>query len=151
MMYNQEIIKKHTNALEVSKPVKIYTDGAYSQSKQKGGYSFVVLEDETLTAFYAKPIEKSTNQRAEMLALIAAFRYIKNNRLNCEVFSDSMYCIGTLTSNWSKNANIDLWEVLTPLYDEVKHLIKLTHIRGHKGIYGNEMADICAVMAGGYL
>jgi ribonuclease HI len=86
-----------------------------------------------------------------MLALIAAFRYIKNNRLNCEVFSDSMYCIGTLTSNWSKNANNDLWEVLTPLYDEVKHLIKLTHIRGHKGIYGNEMADICAVMAGGYL
>jgi ribonuclease HI len=145
------IIKNLIKDLEVSNCVEIYTDGAYSQSKQKGGYSFVVIENGELTAFFTKPLEQSTNQRAEMLALIAAFRYVKNNKLKCQIFSDSMYCIGTLTSNWQKNANNDLWEILTPLYDEVKGLIKLTHIRGHKGIYGNEMADICAVMAGGYL
>jgi ribonuclease HI len=145
------IIKNLIKDLEVSNCVEIYTDGAYSQSKQKGGYSFVVIENGELTAFFTKPLEQSTNQRAEMLALIAAFRYVKNNKLKCQIFSDSMYCIGKLTSNWQKNANNDLWEVLEPLYNEVKSLIKLTHIRGHKGIYGNEMADICAVMAGGYL
>jgi ribonuclease HI len=145
------IIRNLIKDLEVSNCVEIYTDGAYSQSKQKGGYSFVVIENGELTAFFTKPIEQSTNQRAEMLALISAFRYVKNNKLKCQIFSDSMYCIGTLTSNWQKNANNDLWEVLEPLYNEVKSLIKLTHIRGHKGIYGNEMADVCAVMAGGYL
>jgi ribonuclease HI len=135
----------------VLKRVEIYTDGAYSQSKQKGGYSFILIEDGKLKAFYAQPLENATNQRAEMFGLVAAFRYIKKLKINCKVFSDSMYCIGTLTKNWSRNANNDLWDILIPLYEEIKDQIILTHIKGHKGLYGNEIADIFAVMAGGYL
>ena len=127
--------------------IEIYTDGAYSQSRNKGGYSFIVMIDSKPSIKYHRSITDATNQVAEMMALIAAFNYIYNKDIRCSVFTDSMYCIGGLTMNWNKNANIKLWDKLTKAYNRVKNHIELKHVRGHHGILGNEIADMLAVIA----
>lgn len=133
--------------------MKIYTDGAYSNSRSIGGYSFVVSKldgnQEEFTSVYFKKVIGGTNQTAEMLAMIAAFRYLLNLEEipEVEIVTDSMYVLGTLTKNWRVNANHELWAECLHLYSLVKDKVTMTHVRGHQGIPGNELADKYAVLA----
>lgn len=129
--------------------ISIYTDGAYSASRSKGGYAFIIYENDKPVKKYLKSIENSTNQRTEMLAVISVFRYLlKLNTIpNVTIFTDSMYVVGTCDRNWKINANQDLWDILLPLYEQLKNNVTFTHIRGHVGIEGNELCDLYAVLA----
>lgn len=128
---------------------KIYTDGAYSMSRDRGGYAFIVFENEIPTKKYHKSLIKSTNQRAEVLAVINAFRYIiaHEDMENVEIVTDSMYVVGTTCQGWKTKTNLDLWGIYFYLHKKVKDKVKFTHVRGHKGIFGNELADIFSVIA----
>lgn len=127
----------------------IYTDGAYSQSRNKGGYAFVVFENEKFVKKYYRSISDSTNQRTEMLAVISAFRYLlgMENIPNTTIITDSMYVVGTTTKGWKINANKDLWAIYFTLYDQLKEKLEFKHVRGHQGIEGNELADVLSVIA----
>lgn len=126
----------------------VFTDGAFSNSRNRGGYAFVVREDNKFTKRYLRGINNTTNQRTEMLAVISLFRYLLNlNKVpKTLIVSDSMYVIGTTCENWKMNANIDLWKTYFYLYDQLKDRVDFKHVRGHQGIEGNELADIYAVI-----
>ena len=127
----------------------IYTDGAFSNSRNRGGYAFVVNEDNQFKKRYFRGIDDTTNQRTEMLAVISAFRYLlKMSEIpKTLIISDSMYVVGTTCEDWKMNANIDLWKIYFYLYDQLKDKLDFKHVRGHQGVIGNELADVYSVIA----
>ena len=59
------------------------------------------------------------------------------------IHSDSEYLVNTMTRNWKRRKNLDLWERLDPLVADRK--VEWRWVRGHSGHPGNEMADRLAV------
>jgi len=126
--------------------IKIYTDGAYSSSRDQGGWSFVVLKDEKKIYSSFLPVKNTTNNRMEIQAVIESILWsIENNYTELEIVSDSMYVIGTMTLNWKRKFNNDLWDQLDKLKKDIN--ITWTHIRGHSGDKYNELCDALAVEA----
>lgn len=126
--------------------IKIYTDGAYSSSRDQGGWSFVVLKDEEKIHSAFLPVKNTTNNRMEIQAVIESILWsIENNYTELEIVSDSMYVIGTMTLNWKRKFNNDLWDQLDKLKKDIN--ITWTHIRGHSGDKYNELCDALAVEA----
>jgi len=126
--------------------VKIYTDGAYAPSRNKGGWAFVVIKDNKKihSSFFGE--EETTNNRMEIQAVIEAIIWAKENKLTkIEIFTDSMYVIGTMSKNWKRNKNHDLWEILDELV--LNMTISWNHVKGHEGDKYNELCDALAVEA----
>lgn len=86
----------------------IFTDGAYSPARNQGGIGFVIVEDGKEVFSYSKMYVNSTNQRMELMAVIVALESIKTSS-EVIIVTDSMYIVGTLTKNWKRKANTDLW------------------------------------------
>lgn len=126
--------------------IVIYTDGAYSPSRDVGGVAFVVLEDEKKihVGFYSVP--NTTNNRMEIEAAIAACEWsIEQQHSEITIYTDSMYIIGTMTKNWKRNVNVDLWTILDSLVSKVT--VNWKHVKGHSGNKYNELCDVLAVEA----
>lgn len=83
--------------------VEIYTDGAYSSSRNRGGWAFVVVKnDEKIDANFDTQFD-TTNNRMEIMASLQAMLWLKENKLNeAIIYTDSMYVIGTMTLNWKR-------------------------------------------------
>lgn len=126
-----------------------YTDGAYSNSRLRGGYAFVLEKDGVFVSKYNRGENNTTNQRTEVLAVISLFRYLLKLKTipKTLIVTDSMYVVGTATKNWKINVNKDLWCIFFHYYDQLKDIITFKHVRGHQGNEGNELADVYAVIA----
>lgn len=105
-------------------------------------------------------------QRAELHALVHALRYIRFVTMSdykpaaFEILTDSKYCkrcINEWAPNWLKNgwktlkdrevANRDLISQAYSMHKAINKnggLVFITHVRGHSGEKGNEMADLLA-------
>ena len=56
-----------------------------------------------------------------------------------------MYVINTMTKNWKRNKNNDLWDKMD---EAIKNLdIEWKHVKGHSGDKFNELCDTLAVHA----
>lgn len=130
--------------------IEIYTDGAYSSSRNQGGWAFVVVKDNKVIYKEYNGLLNTTNNRMEIMGMLKALEYIKSNELQLPIklYSDSMYVIGTLTLNWKMKKNTDLWELLLPL---VNSDIEYLHVKGHDGNRFNEECDKWAVFASNLL
>ena len=126
--------------------VKIYTDGAYAPTRNKGGWAFIVIKDNKKihSSYFGE--ENTTNNRMEIQAVIEAIIWARENKLTkIEIFTDSMYVIGTMSKNWKRNKNHDLWEILDELV--LNMTISWNHVKGHEGDRYNELCDALAVEA----
>lgn len=123
----------------------VYTDGAYSPKADIGGIGFEIYQEcGKKVAQYNRAYSNTTNQRMELIACIVALSCFKD-KSNITLYTDSMYIVGTITKNWKRKANLDLWEKLDKLVS--KHNINFIHIKGHDGNRGNDNADRLAVEA----
>lgn len=122
----------------------IYTDGAYSPNADIGGIGFVIYKDYEKVCEFGKPYKHTTNQRMEIKACIIALSSLKEPS-EVIIYSDSMYVVGTMTMDWRRNYNQDLWYKLDKLVK--KHKVTFIHIKGHDGNKGNELADKLATSA----
>lgn len=126
--------------------IKIYCDGAYSSSRNQGGWAFVVLENDVKihTAFF--PVKDTTNNRMEIQAAMEAMKWsIENNHEEVTIFSDSMYVIGTMSMNWKRKKNGDMWNEMDNIVDKLK--VNWIHVKGHNGDRYNDLCDVLAVTA----
>ena len=130
--------------------IEIYTDGAYSSSRNQGGWSFVVVQDDKIIYKDYDGLLNTTNNRMEIMGMLKALEYVKSNdlQLPIKIYTDSMYVIGTLTLNWKMKKNIDLWQILLPL---VNKDIEYLHVKGHNGDTFNEECDKWAVFGSNLL
>ena len=130
--------------------IEIYTDGAYSSSRNQGGWAFIVVKDNEIIYKEYDGLLNTTNNRMEIMGMLKALEYINSNKIELpiKIYTDSMYVIGTLTLNWKMKKNIDLWQILIPLVDKD---IEYLHVKGHDGNKFNEECDKWAVFGSNLL
>ena len=90
----------------------IYTDGAYSKSKDLGAFVFIIVdenENEVCRMGHVTPSE--TNNRQELKAIIAAVSKLPDDARKVRIISDSMYALNTLSGEWMRRANHDLFKL----------------------------------------
>ena len=139
----------------------LYTDGAASGNPGPGGYG-VVLKcpiqtpdgERLFTRELSGGFALTTNNRMELLAVIAGLESIRWEHADVEVWSDSSYVVNAVTKGWleqwkrtgfKKKKNVDLWL----RFDEVchRHQVRFHWIKGHAGHPENERCDALAVEA----
>ena len=130
-------------------PIIIHTDGACSNNQDReksvGGWAYL-LEYNGKTKSDSGKVILTTNNRMEMLAIIKALGALKRFDLPIEIHSDSNYVINTITNNWKRNKNQDLWEQLDHLlsnFDEIKFI----KVKAHADNAKNNLVDQLAVKA----
>jgi ribonuclease HI len=131
----------------------IYTDGAARGNPGPGGYG-VVMKYGSYRKELAQGYRLTTNNRMELLAVIAALEQLKYNGSRVTVYSDSRYVCEAVNQRWlfdwerkgfKKKKNPDLWKRFLESYR--KHHVKLVWVKGHSNIPENERCDQLAVEA----
>jgi len=139
--------------------ISLFTDGACSGNPGPGGWACIItdfIKVRELSGFEAS----TTNNRMEIMAVLAGLQAIKSRDSKVRVYSDSVYVLrgasqwvhswkkrGWKTSGGSAVLNQDLWEELDQLLRSWDGPITWHYLRGHSGIPANERCDEIAVMA----
>jgi len=141
--------------------LRIYCDGACSGNPGRAGSGLAIYEDEKKPVLiYGAADVMGTNNTAELKALLRALELaVDSQHEKIAILSDSKYSIECLVNwayGWKKNGwtkkggeikNLDLIKTAHALYDGIKEKVIISHVRGHAGVEGNELADRMAVMA----
>ena len=126
--------------------IKIYTDGACSINPGMGGWGAIIIFESGEQKEISGSELETTNNRMEITAVIKSLELeeLKNDD-KVKIYSDSTYVINTITKNWKRNANNDLWDQLDKLLE--KRVVEWEWVKGHSGNKFNEIADNLAVSA----
>lgn len=133
--------------------IKIYTDGAAQGNPGPGGYG-TILKFNGHEKELSQGFRLTTNNRMELLAVIAGLEAIKKTGISVSIYSDSKYVVEAVEQGWiwnwekkdfKKKANSDLWKRYIPLHKKFKP--KFHWIKGHAGHAENERCDQLAVQA----
>jgi ribonuclease HI len=133
--------------------VTMFTDGASRGNPGPGGYG-VILVSGNHRKELSKGFRKTTNNRMELLSVIAGLEALKKDHEQVLVYSDSKYVVDSVEKGWvfgwaKKNfhnkKNADLWKKFIELYN--RHEIKFRWIKGHNNHVENERCDVLAVEA----
>jgi len=96
--------------------IEVYTDGACLGNPGPGGWAALVVDGEKRLVFEGRE-EKTTNNRMELRAAIEGLtRAAPGSQV--VLYSDSQYLVYTMTRNWKRKANLDLWQKLDALSRE---------------------------------
>jgi ribonuclease HI len=132
----------------------IYTDGASRGNPGPGGYGAILKWGATEKEL-AQGYRRTTNNRMELLAVIAALESLKKEGLDITIYSDSQYVVKAVEQGWLKNwvatdfkggkKNKDLWLRFFAL--SKKHRIKFVWVKGHASNAYNNRCDVLATTA----
>lgn len=135
----------------------IYTDGsclANGKAENSGGFGVVVADDNrNIVRTYRKDSENTTNNREELKAILWAMWYYGNKSNPPKVYSDSAYCVNSLTTwiwGWERNGwtksdgnppeNLDIMQAFVALW-RAGYEIQLAKVKGHANDPLNNLAD----------
>lgn len=130
--------------------LECYTDGAYSSSRDQGGVGIVFVKDNEIIYKYSKCIQKTTNNRCELIAVIKTLQALSKWVDELIIYSDSQYVINSINLGWQRKKNKDLWSIFDYFYEQAKKYsdnIKFVWTKGHADNMFNNMADELAVEA----
>ena len=124
--------------------ITIYTDGSCLRNPGPGGWGAIVLRDKVEPERLSGGHPYTTNNRMEMTAAIKGLEAAPTGAA-VAVYSDSQYLINTMSLNWKRRKNHDLWQQLDSLSEE--RYVTWFWVRGHDGDLWNTEADRLAVSA----
>lgn len=133
--------------------IRLYTDGAAQGNPGPGGYG-AILRFEGHEKELSQGYRLTTNNRMELMAVIAGLSAIKKLGIPVTIYSDSKYVVEAVKQGWiwgwektdfKKKANPDLWKRYIVLHKKFKP--EFVWIRGHNGHPENERCDQLAVSA----
>ncbi len=140
------------------KTVTIYTDGACSGNPGPGGWAAVLIYGNVRKHLSGGEAE-TTNNRMELRGALEGLKALKQP-CTVHIYSDSAYLVDAHTkgwlekcqsANWTRNKgkdpvlNVDLWRAL--IEQEKRHTVFWHKVKGHAGVYENELCDRLAVEA----
>jgi ribonuclease HI len=123
----------------------VFTDGACTGNPGPAGIG-VFLQHRDNKKEISRFIGSGTNNTAELTAIKIALQEIKDPVLPVALFTDSSYCYGVLTGSFRAKKNRDLVEEIKKEMCRFP-LLKFFKVEGHKGIDGNEKANLLAQQA----
>jgi ribonuclease HI len=142
--------------------VSIYCDGACEPNPGNAGSGVVVYRAGQLAQlWFGLYNPMGTNNTAELNALYHALRMAEteiDTGNSVEVCSDSAYsinCIRSWAPGWEKKGwkkpggeikNLEIIQDCYAIYRGIKGELNLTHVAGHVGTEGNELADRMAML-----
>ena len=122
-----------------------FCDGACRVSNPgETSCAFVVFEGEKLIAWESRYLgpELHSNNHAEYQGLLSLLRWAAVNKIyNLNIYCDSQLVVNQVNDVWDVNSAelMPLWRIAYALKVRGRHT--LTHIKGHAGNEGNELAD----------
>lgn len=131
----------------------IYTDGSSRGNPGPGGYGAVLHWGNTIKEI-SQGYKRTTNNRMELMAAIAALEVLKRENLDITIYSDSAYVVNAVEKGWlfswakkgyKDKKNPDLWARFLTLYK--KHRIRFVWVKGHADNKWNNRCDILATSA----
>jgi ribonuclease HI len=142
-------VKKEVRITYIMKnKIFIYTDGSCKGNPGAGGWAAILFEEKA-----KKPIAKlkgnesdTTNNRMEMIAMIEALKFIHDHHLQQNsiiIYSDSNLIVQSFRLGWKRKANLDLWEELDNLNEELQ--VEFIWVEGHASNKWNNECDKIAV------
>ncbi len=121
--------------------VEVFSDGSCLGNPGPGGWAALVRSGKT--AYRIQGGEPyTTNNRMEILASIWGIKTAMAEfpgHSEISVTTDSALLVNTMTKNWKKKKNQDLWMQLLSLIDG--HKVTWHWVRGHNGHKENEDCD----------
>jgi ribonuclease HI len=137
-----------------NKELIVYTDGSSRGNPGPGGYGAILMyggKSKELSAGY----RRTTNNRMELLAVIAALEALNREGLTITIYSDSQYVVKAVKEGWLKKwiatnfsggkKNKDLWLRYHALSQ--KHNIRFVWVKGHAENVYNNRCDVLATTA----
>ena len=132
----------------------IYTDGSARGNPGRGGYGAILIwkgHRKELSAGY----RLTTNNRMELLSVIAALESLTRDGVDIMIYSDSQYVVKSVSEGWLNNwirtdfkggkKNRDLWMRYHAL--SKKHHIRFVWVKGHASNPYNNRCDELATSA----
>jgi ribonuclease HI len=141
----------------MSNELIMYTDGAARGNPGPGGYGTILFWGETKKEL-SGGFRHTTNNRMELMAVIAGLEALKKEGLTITIYSDSQYVVKAVEQGWLKNwiatdfkggkKNKDLW---TRFYElSKKHKLRFRWVRGHAdNPYNNRCDELATAAADG--
>lgn len=134
--------------------ITMYTDGSSRGNPGPGGYGTMLIAGSHRKEL-AQGYRLTTNNRMELMAVIAGLQALKKEGMNITVYSDSQYIVKAVEQGWLKNwiatnfkggkKNKDLWMLYHQLAQ--KHTIRFIWVRGHADNAYNNRCDQLATAA----
>ena len=134
--------------------VIMYTDGSSRGNPGPGGYGVILISgnrSKELSAGY----RKTTNNRMELMGVIAGLEALKKTGLRITIYSDSQYIVKAVKEGWLNKwlatnfakgkKNKDLWVRFYNLYKQ--HQIQFVWVKGHADNVYNNRCDVLATTA----
>jgi len=134
--------------------IVLYTDGSSRGNPGPGGYGAVLMSGHHHKEL-SQGFRLTTNNRMELLAVIAGLEAIKKNELPITVYSDSQYVVNAVEKGWLNTwiktdfkggkKNKDLWKYYFEL--SKKFTVKFIWVKGHADNPNNNRCDELATNA----
>ena len=137
--------------------VIMYTDGSSRGNPGPGGYGVVLMAGNKRKEL-SQGYRKTTNNRMELMAVIAGLEAMKKNGLRITIYSDSQYVVKAVKERWLNKwlatnfaggkKNKDLW---VKFYDLSKqHTLQFVWVKGHAdNPYNNRCDELATTAADG--
>lgn len=149
------IMSKRGDSFPEAGSVIVYTDGACLGNPGPGGWA-AILKCGSFVEELHKGDPSTTNNRMELMSVIAALKFIPGGRREVTVYSDSKYVVDSMSKGWAKGwrargwrkadgnpaKNADLWEQMLTLSS--RHNVEFRWVKGHAGDPMNERCDMLA-------
>lgn len=141
----------------MSNTITMYTDGSSRGNPGPGGYG-VILMSGTHRKELSQGYRRTTNNRMELMAVIAGLEALNRHGLKILIYSDSQYVVKAVEEGWLKKwiatnfkgdkKNPDLWKRFYELSQ--KHQIRFKWVKGHAdNPYNNRCDELATAAADG--
>lgn len=135
----------------------IYTDGSSRGNPGPGGYGTILMYGDKSKEL-SQGYRMTTNNRMELMAVIAGLQALKKNDIPITIYSDSQYIVKAIEQGWLKNwiatdfkggkKNRDLWMQYHNLAKNKQ--LRFVWVRGHAdNIYNNRCDELATQAADG--
>jgi ribonuclease HI len=143
--------------MAAEKKLIVYTDGAARGNPGPGGYGAILMYGDRVKELSAG-YRLTTNNRMELMAVIAALQALKKKNIPLTIYTDSQYVLNSVVKKWLDNwirtdfkggkKNKDLWMQYYQLAKD--YTITFVWVRGHaENIHNNRCDELATAAADG--